>query len=59
MNSGPAGFHDKQKTAGLDTHRFVILCIKKQSRLGYFFSGCGRLAGGMIPFIRRYSTICP
>lgn len=20
---------------------------------------CGRLAGGMIPFIRKYSTICP
>jgi hypothetical protein len=27
-------------------------------RVRYFF-GCGRLAGGTIPFIRRYSTICP
>ena len=25
--------------------------------LSYFC--CGRLAGGMIPFMRRYSTICP
>jgi len=33
----------------------LVMRAKKQPRYG-----CGfRLAGGMIPFIRRYSTICP
>lgn len=34
-----------------------FLFQQRQEATNYLL--CGRLAGGMIPFMRKYSTICP
>jgi len=38
---------------------FCILTLYALFPMQSYFPGCGRLAGGTIPFMRRYSTICP
>ena len=43
---------------GISSAAPVAAGFAQDDMLPSYFAG-GRLAGGMIPFMRRYSTICP